>query len=347
LLARQHLIERRDASALDEIEHLAGMQAQVPNAPYVGLWSRLEKFEAKSLSDLIENHQAVRLGLMRNTIHLMSARDCLDFVVLFRPLLTQRFRASPFARALPDVDFDAVANEAKHILHAGPLTLAELGARLATGFAGPPESLAYVVRHLVPIVQVPPRGLWRRSAQPRWATVEDWLGAAPDEQPSADRLVLRYLEAFGPATVSDIASWSGLTGLKPVVERLRDRLVSFRDEKGRELFDLPEAPRPNPNMPVPVRLLPEYDNLLLGHQDRTRVIAFEHRHVILNGTFLLDGVVAGIWVLSNKKDQSRLTVSSFKPLASVDRTAIGEEAERLLGFAASGSKRTLEFTVAG
>jgi hypothetical protein len=193
---------------------------------------------------------------------------------------------------------------------------------------------------------VPPRGLWQKSGQPRWTTVDEWLGQAPNEQPSLERLVLRYLAAFGPATVSDIASWSGLTGLKPAVERLRDRLAMFRDEKGRELFDLPDAQRPNPKTPVPPRFLPEYDNLLLGHQDRTRVIAFEHRHVTLNGTFLLDGVVAGVWLLGNKKDESRLTVSSFKPLGRAERTALGEEGERLLGFAGSGTKAAIEFTVA-
>jgi Winged helix DNA-binding domain len=346
LLARQHLIERRDATALTEIEHLVGMQAQIPNAPYVGLWSRLAGFEAKELARLIETRRAVRIGMMRNTIHLLSARDCLTFWNLFAPTLRQRFSSSPFARALPGMTLEPVMEEATRLLSERPMTLTQLGRELAARFSGPAEPLAYVARHLVPIVQVPPRGVWGKSAQPTWAPAESWLGKRPAERLSVEKLVLRYLAAFGPASVADVTEWSGLSGLRPAVERLRERLVTFRDEKGHELFDVPDGPRPNARTPVPPRFLPEYDNVLLGHADRARVIAMEHRHVIVNGTFLLDGVVAGIWTMSNKKDVSALTVSSFAPLAGGQRTALGQEAERLLGFAALGSRQSLTFKVA-
>jgi len=346
LLARQHLIERRHATALAEIEHLVGMQAQIPNAPYVGLWSRLHDFEPKALARLIETRRAVRIGMMRNTIHLLSARDCLALWNLFSPTLRQSFISSPFARALPGMNLEPVIEEATTVLRERPMTLAQLGKELAARFSGPAEPLAYVARHLIPIVQVPPRGVWGKAAQPTWAPAESWLGKHPSEHPSVEKLVLRYLAAFGPASVADVTEWSGLSGLRPVLERLRGRLMTFRDDRGRELFDVPEGPRPDARTPVPPRFLPEYDNVLLGHADRTRVIALEHRHVILNGTFLLDGVVAGIWTMSNKKDVSELTVSSFAPLARAQRTALGEEAERLLGFAALASRRSLGFTVA-
>lgn len=347
LLARQHLIERARSGALIEVEYLVGMQAQIPQAPYVGLWSRLEGFKPQQLSALIENRKAVRLGLLRNTLHLVSGRDCLTLWPLFQTLFQQRLRASPFAAGLKGADLDAVMASAGTLLRAKPMTLAALGAALHEEFPRhPANDLAYAMRHLVPLIQVPPRGLWRRSAQPTWSTAEIWLGQPAGSRSSVDALILRYLGAFGPASVADFAAWSDLSGSRTAFERLRKDLLRFRDDRGRELFDLPDAPRPDARTPVPPRFLPEYDNLLLGHQDRTRVIAFEHRHVILNGTFLVDGIVAGIWTIAHEKDQSRLTISAFKALGKRDRVALGDEGERLLMFAAPTAKPTIDFLVA-
>ncbi|HET9849526.1 MAG TPA: winged helix DNA-binding domain-containing protein, partial [Candidatus Dormibacteraeota bacterium] len=323
LLERQHLLRRRKAKAADEIEHLVAMQAQVPNAPYVGLWTRLEEFRPEELSDLIATRRAVRMGILRNTLHLLTARDALQLRPLFSRLLTRTLASSPFRRAVAGIDVSALEGEATRLMAEKPRTLQELGALLQQRWPGRDAmSLAYGIRHLVPLVQLPPRGLWRKGGRATWATAEQWLGRPLATRPSVERLVLRYLRAFGPATVADMSAWSGLTGLRPVFDRMRPQLRTFQDEAGRELFDLPDGPLPDPETPAPPRFLPEWDNLVIGHDDRTRVIAFDHRHMIGNGMFLVDGLLAGVWRIENQHGRARLTISSFKPLKKRDRDAL-------------------------
>jgi winged helix DNA-binding protein len=348
LLERQHLLQRRKAPAADEVEHLVGMQAQIPNAPYVGLWTRLEGFRHAELSDLITNRMAVRLGIMRNTLHLVTARDCLELWSLFQPLLERRLQQSQFARNLNGVDTTHLLERATQAMKEKPRTIAELGAILQqTWPRNDATSLAYVARHLLPLIQVPPRGVWGKRGQATWSTAQLWLGRKPARKPSLDALILRYLRAFGPATVGDIQAWSGLPGLRPAVERLRPQLRVFTDERGRQLFDVEVGPLPDARTPAPPRFLPEFDNVLLGHQDRTRVIAVEHRYVIDRGTFLLDGSVAGIWEHAKDGSRASLAVSAFEPLKKSDRIALGEEGERLLSFAAAdAASRSIEFVVA-
>jgi hypothetical protein len=193
-------------------------------------------------------------------------------------------------------------------------------------------------------VQVPPRGLWSTSGQATLTSAEAWLGRDLDARPSPDELVLRYLRAFGPAGVADVQKWCGLTRLGEVVERLRPRLRSFRDEAGRELFDLPRAPRPDPDTPAPPRFLAEYDNVLLSHADRTRIMAAEHRWGVFTvngrvlGTILVDGFVAGTWAIARDGGRATLRIQPFARLAKADRAALAEEGERLLGFAAAGAE---------
>lgn len=337
LLERQHLLRRRKASAAAEIEHLVGMQAQVPNSPYVGLWTRLGGFQPGELADLITKRRAVRLGLMRNTIHLVTARDCLTLYPLFLAVLGRTLKSSHFGRNLVGVDMSAVVAEARVLLQEKPRTLSELGKLLLERWPDrDPTSLAYVIRHLVPIVQVPPRGVWGKSAQPSWTSAEHWLGRPLSTKPSAEKLVKRYLSAFGPATVADISAWSGLTGLREAVERLRPKLRTFQDERGRELFDVLDGPLPDPDMPAPPRFLPEYDNLLIGHHDRTRVIDHAYRYVIFTGTVLVDGVVQATWTVK-RGDTATLTIEPLRRLSKADRLAVSEEGERLLRFAAGDS----------
>jgi winged helix DNA-binding protein len=323
------------------------MQAQVPSSPYFGLWSRLEDFEPQELSRLIANRRAVRLGLLRNTLHLVTARDCLELRPLLQSFLADTLRGSHFGRNLTGMDLDAVVAAATELMREKPRTLSELGALLGRRWPErDPTSLAYAIRHLVPLLQVPPRGLWGESAQPAWTTVELWLGRAPAARKSSLEN-LRYLRAFGPATVADVSNWSGLKALRPVLDSLRPRLRSFADERGRELLDVPEGPLPDPDTPAPPRFLPEYDNLVLGHQDRTRVIAMEHRYVVWAPMFLLDGVVAGIWRLGRDRDRATLSISAFKPLGKRDREALADEGRRLLEFAApKASKTDVRFEVA-
>jgi Winged helix DNA-binding domain len=338
LLQRQHLLRRRKSSAAQEIEHLVAMQAQVPNSPYVGLWTRLEGFRPDELAHLIEQRRAVRLGLLRNTIHLVTVRDCLVLRPPFQSLLERAFKTSAFGRNLAGIDMSAVIAQATLLMQEKPRTFSELGKLLQQRW---PErdatSLAYAIRYLVPIVQVPPRGIWGKSAQPTWTTAELWLGRPLDPKPSIDKLILRYLAAFGPATVADIATWSGLTALRNTVEQLRPKLRVFRDERGSELFDVPDGPLPDPATPAPPRFLPEYDNLLIGHQDRTRVIDHAYRYVIFTGTLLVDGFVQATWAIKRTGDGATLTIEPLQRLTKTDRSAVAAEGERLLEFAAGAA----------
>jgi hypothetical protein len=359
-LARQYLLERAPVRAIDAIEHLAGMQSQAPLAPYVGLWTRLVDFTAGELSTLTEQRQVVRLGLMRNTVHLVSARDCLDWRALFAGLRGAIF-AGQFRRAVEGVDRDELLGQARLLLEERPRGYSELRQLLATRWpAVDPEALGRAVIHELALCQVPPRGVWgasgtraasRHGGRVAWVPVESWLGQ-PLRQTPVDGLVLRYLGAFGPASVADIQLWSGLTRLREVVERLP--LRQFRGAAGQPLYDLPEAPRPPEETPAPPRFLPEYDNLLLSYRDRTRVI-LDGRPVPLppgngasSGTLLVDGVWQGTWHVRPQprvraqaqiRGQARirgqaLIIEPFTGLRRADRDAVLAEAARLCEFLA-------------
>ena len=339
-LARQYLLERASARAIDAIGHLGGMQSQAPLAPYVGLWTRLRDFAPEELSALTDQHQVVRLHLMRNTVHLVSARDCLDWRALFYPLHAAEFSAH-FRHGTEGVNRDALLEQAKRLLEEQPRTRGELGKLLAERWPdADPSALAYAATHHIALCQVPPRGIWGKNGPAAWAPVESWLGA-PLRTVPVDALVLRYLGAFGPARVADIQLWSGLTRLREVVERLP--LRTFRGEAGQALYDLPDAPRPAEDMPAPPRFLPEYDNLLLSHKDRTRVIS-GNRPVPLPpgngataGTFLVDGMWQGTWQI---RDQT-LRIQPFTKLRPADRDALLTEAAQLCAFVAPHAKHDI------
>lgn len=341
LLARQMLLERAaGVTAVEAIERLAGMQAQAPYAPYAGLWSRLDGFAPQQLAEAIEERRAVRIALMRSTIHLVSARDCLAW----RPLVqsaVERNLSGNYARVLAGVDLGELAAAGREQVEAEPRTFAELGERLAERWpVSDPHALAMAVRAGVALVQVPPRGIWGGGGRALHTSAEAWLGAplAPaGSQP--DEMLLRYLGAFGPASVADAQAWSGVTRLGEAVERLRPRLVSFRDEGGRELFDLPDAPRPGPDTPAPVRFVPEYDNLLLSHADRTRVIEKRHAEALFTrGGLLVDGFAAGAWKVTRARGVATLAIAPFGRLARRDRADVAAEGERLLEFVAPDAK---------
>src|SRR5579862_1282068 len=334
LLARQRLLDRVDARPVDVVEHLVGMQAQVPLDPYVGLWARLRQFDPAELGRGLLERRAVRMTLLRATLHLVSSRDALRLRSALQPMLERAFASSPFARALPGLDLEPVVARGVELLEETPLTIAQLRTKLAPDWPDhDANALAYAVRHLVPLVQVTPRGVWGARMQPTVTTLSSWVGAEPNGG-SADELVLRYLRAFGPASTADIRAWSWLADVRSIVTRLRPRLCVYRDEAGCELYDVSDGVFGDPAVPAPVRFLPEYDNVFLSHADRSRIMdgvvwgaAFTHR-----GTFFVDGFLAGAWKLKQEKRHATLTVELRGRVRQAERRQVEEEAEALLAF---------------
>jgi hypothetical protein len=356
LLERQGLLARSATPGLAMVERLVGLQAQVPENPYVALWSRLADFDPGELSGLIASRKAVRAPLMRATIHLVSARDCLAIRPLAQPMLARAFN-SPWAEGLAGANAEEVAAAGLELLADQPRTRAQLSALLAERWPGAdPLALAYAVTFNVPVVQVPPRGLWGAGAQATWAPAETWLGAELDVSPSVDELVRRYLAAFGPAASADVRTWCGFTGLRAVIERLRPQLRTFRDERGRELLDVPDGPLPDPETPAPPRFLPEYDNVALSHADRSRLFdgagpAAQRPSGGTIGTLLVDGFHRATWRIDRADGAATLTIEGLDarpgdPPGTVDE--IGAEGARLLAFLAPGAaERRVTFSGRG
>ncbi|WP_405775625.1 winged helix DNA-binding domain-containing protein [Streptomyces sp. NBC_00859] len=333
-LERQFLLSRAELPAEEAVARLLGLQAQNTRPPYFQLWSRLAAFDPYELSGLLESRAAVRMVTMRSTIHLHTADDALTLRPLVQAARERELRA--FRGRLPGVGLDRLAELARDLVEERPRTMKELREHLLKEWPdADPQALSVAARCRLPLVQVTPRGLWGRAGQVALTTLEEWLGRASVPAPAPDATVLRYLRAFGPASVKDMQMWAGLTGLADVFERLRPQLLTFRGPNGVELFDLPDAPRPDEDTPAPPRFLPEFDNLLLAHADRTRVVPAEYRgrNGVGNqtfGSFLLDGFLAGIWRLKEHRATATLRIEPFARLARADRAALAYEGERLL-----------------
>ena len=342
LLERQLLLRRVRMPVPQTIELLVGMQAQIPEAPYIGLWTRLDGFAPDELSQLILHHKAVRIHVMRSTIHLLTARDCVALKPAFQTMSTQVFRTTPFGKNLSGIELETVLAAGREALNKKPLSRTQLAAALRARWPTRDAiSLAYAVSYLTPLVQVPPRGVWGKTSAPAWSPADTWIGKPLAKRIALDRLVLRYLAAFGPASVADMAAWSRLTGLREVFEKLRRRLVTFQDERGRELFDLADAPRPDASIESPVRFLPDYDNVLLGHSDRTRIFGPDLNPGLMIGAriVLVDGFVAATWDRSG----STITVKPVAGISKSQRTEVIEEGRRLLDFITPQTRHEVKF----
>jgi hypothetical protein len=302
-LARQALLERAAMPALDMVGQLVAVQAQEPDAPYVGLWTRLEGFDHAGLARLLEARQVVRSSVLRGTQHLVTGDDYLWLRPLVQPVL-ERAQRGALARRNPGVDPAELASATRGLLAGRTLTRSQLRDLLAERWPDrDAQALVWAAQALVPVVHPPPAGTWRRRGAVPFTLAEEWLGRPLTAAPAPEAL-----------------------------------LRSFRDEAGRELLDLADAPLADPDVPAPVRFLPEFDNLLLGHADRTRVLSDRHRGLVIRGlaAVLVDGSVRAVWTIIRRPDAATLVVQALDDqLPAADRAAVTDEGIRLLAFAAA------------
>lgn len=349
-LQRQLLLSRARLAPTTAVERLAGLQHQSPNAPYWALWARLEGFSAPALTRLMAQRRLLRCAVMRGTLHLLSARDLLSWRPRVQPVLMRALLGN-HGRHLQGLDLQALGQEGRALLCAEPLNLGQLGKRLAEGRPGrDSNALGVAVRCAEPLVHVPPAGTWESFQNAVLLPADVWLNEPLGHETSPDPMILRYLAAFGPASAQDIATWSGFGALQEALERLAPELRRYRDEEGRLLFDLRRARLPASDTPAPVRLTGEFDNLVLSHADRRRLLDDEHRPRVMtvNGLVrpcvLVDGRVQGLWKIETGKAGATLTVTPFRRFSSEERREIEHEAERALAFgAAQSEKRQVRF----
>lgn len=342
-LARQMLLARTGKGILEATEHLLGMQAQVTNAPYIALWNRIRNFRHEDMTALIRERKLVRAATMRSTLHLHTARDLIDLRALVQPVLDRAWQAS-HAKNFGGADRADVIEAGRKLLDAAPMTSGTLGKALHQQWPGSqPLALAQLIHVSETLVQIPPTRLWGSGHAPLLARIENWLDGSLDGRLSLQDLVLRYLRAFGPASVADMQAWCGLTKLDAGFAALRNHLEIFEDDTGRELFDLPKADRPEPETPAPVRFMADYDNVILGYADRRRMLPEGTAGRIFRGNgykpvLLVDGVVAATWALRHAKGTTTLEIETFRTLLKREIRAVESEAANLLAFVAPEAK---------
>ncbi|GAA2021036.1 winged helix DNA-binding domain-containing protein [Catenulispora yoronensis] len=353
-LDRQLLLRRSALDAADAVEHLVGLQTQLPPNHYVALWSRLDGFDAQAFSRRFEDREFVRLSLQRSTIHTVTARDCMPLRHLLRSVHSRTLQGA-FGRKLKGIDMPELAARARVLVEQEPRTFNDLGKLLAEDYPDhDAQALGVAARNQLAMVQVTPRGLWLQGGLAKHTTAENWLDLTePVPAMTPDELVLRYLKAFGPASVMDAQMWSGLTGLREVFERLAGGLAVFRSEGGTELFDLPDAPRPDADVEAPVRFLPEFDNVFIGHKDRARIhdprVAKEKIWAgnLSLTTFMVDGRIRGVWKLETDRKRTTATVNltPLVPITKAQRSALEAEGAALLEFLVPGADHDLRWLV--
>jgi len=339
LLARQRLLERVPATVPQLCEHLVGLQAQDVLPPYIGLWSRVTNFDPATVSSALEDRSLVRITVMRATIHLVTAADALRIAPHIQPELEKiPFRKSFNYGAMVGLDPEEVRARGERVVGEQPITAAELRARAAAEY--PDRSSAAVAQtwiYQLPVLQTPPRGLWKNNSRPVWSRIEPWLGAPLDHAYPMRELVIRYLRAFGPATTMDVQTWSRLLGIKEVLTELGDRVRTYTDDRGRTLYDAADAELADPDVPAPVRLLGWYDNALLSHQDRSRIVPGGAppplRHLAAQvSPVLVDGYLAGVYKIFTDKSTARLRIAPGRDWSAAESSAVEAEAHALLRF---------------
>lgn len=337
LLARQLLLERSSLSLTRALEAVGGLQTQNAPSGYVGLWSRLRDFPRARLTEALVNRDAVQGTLMRSTIHTVSRAD---YPVLLAGVRSARreWWLRVVRHQAHGVDMEVVAGIVREVFVDGPVRASELKAKLVA--RGIPAIAWSGLGLWLEMVRVPPSGTWERRRADLYGLAEDWVGATrATEAEGLELLVRRYLGAFGPAKVVDIASWAGLPPAKvqPVIERLG--LVRFLDEEGRDLFDLPRASLPGADARTPVRFLQTFEALTMIHARRAQVMPERYRPIVFNTktphskpVFLVDGAVAGTW----RYEGGRIRTDPFEPIARSMRRELDDEAKALAAFYAAG-----------
>ncbi|MFC3551377.1 winged helix DNA-binding domain-containing protein [Lysobacter cavernae] len=339
LLARQGLLKRRRTPVAQAVHALAGLQSQEPKDPFVALWSRLSGFKGEQLRAAAQRHEIVRGSYLRATIHTVSASDYLAFRPLLQPVIDRELTSVHRRSISGGFDGAQVEPLARALMAQRPMSAQALGEALLPQFPGANKAgLGHWVRTRVPLAIVPSDDRWGFPRPPRFVPAEQWL-QRPLAPASLAQLLLRGIAAIGPASSADLRAWSALGGIKPVLESLRPQLRVFRDERGRELFDLSDAPRPREDTPAPVRFLPEYDNVFLSHDDRARILLSRHNPHFTqtrNGrrlrAVLVDGFVRAAWSWQRVRDAATIRVQMFETFAKATQHEIGTEAEALLRF---------------
>ncbi|MBE0579333.1 winged helix DNA-binding domain-containing protein [Devosia sp.] len=340
-LARQWMLERADVAISDAVAFLLGLQAQTSNGPYQGLWNRLAGFRHQNLTALIEDKTLLRATTMRTTLHLHTAADMRSIRPVMQSVLDRSWTAT-FRKRFADADHDAVHRRGVELLDEAPMTSGALGKRLAETWPNSePLALAQLLHCRETLIQTPPTRIWGHGGAPLLSRIENWTGRGLDNPPALPDLVRRYLAAYGPASVMDMQSWSGLTRLAPAFEALKGELVEFTGADGRTLYDLPDGPRPDPDTPAPVRFMPEYDNVWLGFADRFRIQPelARSRMVLVNGyvaTYTVDGFISGNWTLKRNKTDIAITILPFRKLTPAETADVEAEAHAHGAFLADG-----------
>ena len=348
-LDRQLLINRADMTISQATERVVGWQSQIPNPPYIGLWTRLESFQRDDLTTAMQNRQIVRCAMFRSTLHLITQADHHRFQRVIEPALVKGLR-SFHGRNIEGLNIPPLVDAVKPFLSESSRSMGEIGKFLLTiEPSREPEALNYVIRTYLPLVQVPPAGTWGAGSKATYTTAENWIGRG--ESADIGALFLRYLAGYGPASVMDFQTWTGMTKLAPEIEPIKSKLRLFVDENGVELYDLPDMPLPDIDAPLPVKFIPEYDNLLIGHADRTRILPEEHRKKVflsagrVLSTILVDGFVAGVWKIETTKSHAILRINPFVVLSDSQREALITEGERLIRFVADSAQTiSVEFS---